>query len=108
MELKYPPDGLFIANDPAAIEAIRTIKKMGIQIPQQIGIVGFSNDYGSKLIEPGLTTVAQPKRLIGSTAMQLLLDLINKDVSQWKAVTKTLDSELIVRNSSMLLESETT
>jgi LacI family transcriptional regulator/LacI family repressor for deo operon, udp, cdd, tsx, nupC, and nupG len=108
MELKYPPDGLFIANDPAAIEAIRTIKKMGIQIPQQIGIVGFSNDYGSNLIEPGLTTVAQPKRLIGSTAMQLLLDLIDKDVSQWKAVTKTLDSELIVRNSSMLLESETT
>jgi len=108
MELKYPPDGLFIANDPAAIEAIRTIKKMGIQIPQQIGIVGFSNDYGSNLIEPGLTTVAQPKRLIGSTAMQLLLDLIDKDVSQWKAVTRTLDSELIVRNSSMLLESETT
>ncbi len=108
VELKYPPDGLFIANDPAAIEAIRTIKKMGIQIPQQIGIVGFSNDYGSNLIEPGLTTVAQPKRLIGSTAMQLLLDLIDKDVSQWKAVTKTLDSELIVRNSSMLLESETT
>ena len=108
MELKYPPDGLFIANDPAAIEAIRTIKKMGIQIPQQIGIVGFSNDYGSNLIEPGLTTVAQPKRLIGSTAMQLLLDLIDKDVSQWKAVTKTLDSELIIRNSSMLLESETT
>jgi LacI family transcriptional regulator/LacI family repressor for deo operon, udp, cdd, tsx, nupC, and nupG len=108
MELTYPPDGLFIANDPAAIEAIRTIKEMGIQIPQQIGIVGFSNDYGSNLIEPGLTTVAQPKRLIGSTAMQLLLDLIDKDVSQWKAVTKTLDSELIVRNSSMLLASETT
>ena len=106
MELKNPPDGLFIANDPAAIEAIRTIKNMGIQIPQQIGIVGFSNDYGSNLIEPGLTTVDQPKRLIGSTAMQLLLDLINKDVSQWKAVTKTLDSELIVRNSSMLQESE--
>jgi LacI family transcriptional regulator/LacI family repressor for deo operon, udp, cdd, tsx, nupC, and nupG len=102
MELKYPPDGLFIANDPAAIEAIRTIKDMGIQIPQQIGIVGFSNDYGSNLIEPGLTTVAQPKRLIGSTAMQLLLELIDTEVSQWKAVTKTLDSKLIIRNSSML------
>jgi DNA-binding LacI/PurR family transcriptional regulator len=102
MELKYPPDGLFIANDPAAIEAIRTIKDMGIQIPQQIGIVGFSNDYGSNLIEPGLTTVAQPKRLIGSTAMQLLLELIDTEVSKWKAVTKTLDSKLIIRNSSML------
>jgi len=106
MELQNPPDGLFIANDPAAIEAIRTIKKMGIKIPQQIGIVGFSNDYGSDLIEPGLTTVDQPKKLIGSTAMQLLLDLMDKEVSQWKAVTKTLDSKLIVRNSSILQESE--
>lgn len=102
MQKENPPDGLFAINDPAAIEAIQTIKKMGIRIPQDIGIVGFSNDYGSDLIEPGLTTVAQPKQLIGSTAMELLLGLIDKDVSEWKAVTKTLDSELIVRNSSYI------
>lgn len=106
MELKHRPDGLFVVNDPAAIEAIQTIKKMGIRIPEEIGIVGFSNDYGSELIEPSLSTVAQPQRLMGSTAMQLLLDLMDKEVSQWKAVTKTLDSKLIVRNSSMLQESE--
>ena len=79
---------------------------MGIHIPGEIGIVGFSNDYGSELIEPSLTTVAQPQRLMGSTAMQLLLDLMDKEVSQWKAVTKTLDSKLIVRNSSVLQEPE--
>lgn len=106
MELKNPPDGLFVVNDPAAIEAIQTIKKMGIRIPEEIGIVGFSNDYGSELIEPSLTTVAQPQRLMGSTAMQLLLDLMDKEVSQWKAVTKILDSELVVRNSSLVQESE--
>lgn len=100
MELKNPPDGLFVANDPAGIEAIQTIKKMGIQIPKDIGIVGFSNDYGSDLIEPGLTTVAQPVQLIGSTAMNLLLNLMDKDVKDWKAVTKTLESTLIVRNST--------
>jgi DNA-binding LacI/PurR family transcriptional regulator len=106
MALEYPPDGLFVANDPAAIEAIRTIKRMGIRIPEEIGIVGFSNDYGSDLIEPGLTTVAQPQRLMGNIAMQSLLDLIDKDVSEWKAVTKALDSKLIIRNSSMLQVSE--
>jgi len=102
MEMENPPDGLFAINDPAAIEAIQTIKKMGLSIPRDIGIVGFSNDYGSDLIEPSLTTVAQPIQLIGSTAMQLLLDLMDKEVSQWKAVTKTLDSSLIIRNSSYI------
>lgn len=102
MEMENPPDGLFAINDPAAIEAIQTIKKMGLSIPRDIGIVGFSNDYGSDLIEPSLTTVAQPIQLIGSTAMQLVLDLMDKEVSQWKAVTKTLDSSLIIRNSSYI------
>lgn len=102
MEMENPPDGLFAINDPAAIEAIQTIKKMGLSIPRDIGIVGFSNDYGSDLIEPSLTTVDQPIQLIGSTAMQLVLDLMDKEVSQWKAVTKTLDSSLIIRNSSYI------
>ncbi|WP_276347246.1 LacI family DNA-binding transcriptional regulator [Daejeonella sp. JGW-45] len=106
MELKYPPDGLFMVNDPAAIEAIQTIKHLGIRIPEEIGIVGFSNDYGSELIEPSLTTIAQPQRLMGSTAVQLLLELMDKEASQWKAITKTLDSSLIIRNSSVRLESE--
>lgn len=102
MKLDNPPDGLFAINDPAAIEAIQTIKKMGLSIPKDIGIVGFSNDYGSDLIEPSLTTVDQPIQLIGSTAMQLVLDLMDKEVSQWKAVTKTLESSLIIRNSSYI------
>jgi hypothetical protein len=39
---------------------------------------------------------------------ELLLDLMEKEVSQWKAVTKTLESKLIVRNSTLLQESEPT
>jgi DNA-binding LacI/PurR family transcriptional regulator len=100
MELNNPPDGLFAVNDPAAIQAIQTIKKMGLRIPQDIAIVGFSNDYGSDFIEPSLTTIAQPTQLIGKTAMELLLDLMDKDVSLWKAVTKTLSAQLLIRDSS--------
>lgn len=102
MQLDNPPNGLFAFNDLVAIQAIQTIKKMGLRIPEDIGIVGFSNDYGSDFIEPGLTTIAQPTHLIGNTAMDLLFNLMNKDVSEWKAVTKTLDAELIIRNSTSL------
>ena len=104
MELENPPDGLFTFNDPIAIEAIQTIKKMGIQIPSDIAIVGFSNDYGSELIEPSLSTIAQPRQLMGSIAMQLLLEQIGKDVEEWKAITRILDSELIIRKSSSIQE----
>jgi LacI family transcriptional regulator/LacI family repressor for deo operon, udp, cdd, tsx, nupC, and nupG len=102
MKMKQRPDGLFVVNDPAGIEAIQTIKKMNLRMPQDIAIVGFSNDYGSDLIEPGLTTVAQPKKLMGSVAMELLYNLIDKEVSEWKAVTVTLDAKLIIRKSSSL------
>lgn len=100
LEMIPPPDALFAINDPAAIEAIQMIKKKGLRIPEEIAVVGFTDSYASALIEPGLTTVAQPVMEIGRTAVQLLLDQINREVTEWKAVTKMLKTELIIRGSS--------
>ncbi len=100
MSLDPPPDALFAVNDPTAIEAMQVIKKMGLRIPEDIAVVGFGDNYGSSFIEPTLTTVNQPVQEIGRTAMTLLLGMINKDASEWKAVTKSLDAKLIIRNSS--------
>ena len=107
MGLDYPPDGLFVFNDPTAIQIIQTVKEMGIQIPSAISIIGFSNDYGSELIEPGLSTIAQPRQLMGTVAMHLLLEQVDKDSSEWKSITKTLDSELIIRSSSSVQKTDT-
>ena len=100
LELEQPPDALFAINDPTAIEAMQLIKKKGLRIPEDIAVVGFSNDYASQLIEPSLTTVAQPMHEIGRTAVQLLLDQLERDVADWKAITRTLKTELIIRDSS--------
>jgi LacI family transcriptional regulator/LacI family repressor for deo operon, udp, cdd, tsx, nupC, and nupG len=101
LELEEPPDALFAINDPTAIEAMQIIKKKGLRIPQDIAVVGFSNDYASALIEPSLTTVSQPVREIGSVAVQLLLDQMEREVADWKAITRTLKTELIIRDSSL-------
>jgi DNA-binding LacI/PurR family transcriptional regulator len=100
LELEQPPDALFAINDPTAIEALQIIRKKGLRIPEDMAIVGFSNDYASALIEPSLTTVAQPMREIGRTSVQLLLDQLEREVSEWKAITRTLKTELIIRDSS--------
>jgi LacI family transcriptional regulator/LacI family repressor for deo operon, udp, cdd, tsx, nupC, and nupG len=101
LELAEPPDALFAINDPTAIEAMQVIKAKGLMMPEDIAVVGFSNDYVSSLIEPGLTTVAQPIREIGQTAIQLLLEQMEREVSDWKAVTRILKTELIIRGSSL-------
>jgi DNA-binding LacI/PurR family transcriptional regulator len=100
LNLDAPPDALFCINDPTAIEAIQVIKKRGLKIPKDISVVGFSDEYASGLIDPPLTTVAQPVKDMGRTAAQLLLDQISRDVSEWKSIIKVLKTELIIRQSS--------
>lgn len=100
LNLKERPDAIFCINDPTAIEAIQLIKKAGLAIPGDIAIIGFSNDFASSIIEPSLTTVEQPIKEMGRTATQLLLDQIDRDVSNWKAPTVVLKTQLIVRDSS--------
>lgn len=100
LRLDNPPDAIFAINDPTAIEALQIVKKKGLQVPKDIAIVGFSNDFASGLIEPSLTTVSQPVKEIGSTAAQLLVDQINRDISEWKSIIRVLKTELIVRKSS--------
>ncbi|MGN7821300.1 LacI family DNA-binding transcriptional regulator [Chitinophaga sp. 22536] len=100
LSLPQPPDAIFAISDPTAIEIIQVIKKKGLRVPEDMAVVGFSNDFASGLIHPSLTTVAQPVKEIGRTAAQLLIDQINRDLSDWKSIIRVLKTELIVRESS--------
>lgn len=100
INLKERPDAIFAINDPTAIEVIQIIKANHIKIPDEIAVVGFSDDYASSLIEPSLTTLSQPVKEIGSVSVELLLDQIKRDVADWKAPTKVLKTELLIRDSS--------
>lgn len=101
LDMTPPPDAIFAVNDPTAIEAIQVIKQAKKRIPEDIGVIGFSNDHVSKYIEPSLTTVAQPITEMAQASVKLLLEMIDKDPSEWKCIIKVLDTELIVRNSTV-------
>jgi DNA-binding LacI/PurR family transcriptional regulator len=100
LDLSPPPDALFAINDPTAIEAIRVIKARGLRIPEDISVVGFSNDPSSELIEPGLTTVEQPVHQIGQVAAQLLLAQLESGSEAFVPQTRVLPTRLIVRGST--------
>ena len=106
LSLPDPPDAIFAANDPMATGAMQSIKELGLRIPQDIGVVGFSNwSYGS-LLEPSLTTVDQPGFEMGQEAARLLIRQIeladkDKDHDLPAPETKVLKTRLIVRDSSL-------
>lgn len=96
LDLPKPPEAIFAVNDPSALEVLLLAKQRKIKVPQDLGIVGFSNDPVSALIEPSLTTVEQPVWEIGEQSAQLLLEQLEQP-SLEKRVLKT---RLIVRDSS--------
>ncbi|MCB4798824.1 LacI family DNA-binding transcriptional regulator [Neotamlana laminarinivorans] len=93
-------DAVFSANDMAAIGAIKFLKQQKIAIPEDIAIVGFSNEPISTAIEPSLTTIDQSGLTIGKTATNLLLNYIEEKSIPEKGKTVIIDTSLLERNSS--------
>ena len=95
------PDAFFANNDLAAMGAIQACKNAGFSVPQEIGVVGFSNWQFCSIVDPSLSSVAQNGFQIGATATEILLDWIEKKTDP-KTIEPSvvLETELLVRKSS--------
>ncbi|WP_407267820.1 LacI family DNA-binding transcriptional regulator [Radiobacillus sp. PE A8.2] len=101
LALNQPPTGIFAANDEMAFGAINSIKSIGLNVPNDISVVGFDDIKFSSIFEPSLTTISQPAFEIGINAMTTLLNIINnKDLKERQMV---LSGKLRVRNSCAVL-----
>lgn len=98
LNLENKPDAVLAVNEVVAVDVLMHLKKF-IKIPEEMGIVGFSNSPISKIVEPSLTTVNQPSYEMGTIAANHLLDQI-LDVNATAQQTFTLHTNLILRNST--------
>ncbi|MCC5929562.1 MAG: LacI family DNA-binding transcriptional regulator [Cyclobacteriaceae bacterium] len=95
-----PPDAIFAVNDLAAIGAMKAIKEHGLRIPDDVAIVGFSDDPTiTELMDPPLTSVLQPGFEMGMLATRMLLEQMDKK-SNRGIRHEVLRTELVVRSSS--------
>lgn len=101
LDRMHPPDGIFAVNDPAAIETMIIAKAKNIRIPEELAIIGFSNESTSAIIEPGITTLSQPLDLIGKTTVEILLKEIENKSDTIEHQTVVLKTDLIIRGSSV-------
>jgi LacI family transcriptional regulator len=101
LKRKKLPDGLFITNDSAAAYALTILKQAGLNVPNDIAIVGFNNDLISQVTEPAITTINYPGKEMGETIARIILNRLNEDLDPNITSTVTLNSELVIRASSL-------
>jgi DNA-binding LacI/PurR family transcriptional regulator len=92
------PTALITLADFLALGAMKALKEFGYRIPEDISVMGFNNEIICAFSDPTLTTVKQPKKLMGETAANLLLDIIEGK----KIISKRiiLDTTVIKRDST--------
>jgi len=92
------PTAVFAANDLDAIGAMRAIKEKGLKIPEDIAIIGFDDIQLTSYVDPPLTTIKQPIFEMGTTAISLLVQLIEGKEKEHPKVE--LPTQLIIRKST--------
>jgi LacI family transcriptional regulator len=94
------PDALMVAGERLVITCLRVCKKMNRRIPEELGIVCFSDNPVTEFIGHGITAVRQPTFDIGRKAAQLLIELIEEKKVRRQYKTLRLSTVLDIQASS--------
>lgn len=94
------PDGFFAVNDDTAIGILYTVKRMGIRVPDDIGICGFTNGYRAIACDPMLTTVEQRGFQVGEEAANILIQQVEGLIPKNKVERRVVRTKLIVRGTT--------
>ena len=97
LELSERPTAIFCANDSLAIGCYKAVQEAGLEIPEDISIVGFNDISMAKYLVPPLTTVHIPMDFMGERAVEVLAERIytNREIS----MNISIPAKLIFRES---------
>lgn len=100
LNLETRPDAILGLGDKLTTGALRVLKAKKLNVPDDIGLIGFSNSDTTELIAPPLSIIKQPAFEMGQIATTLLLQLIESKHPVTDFETKVLAPQLILRDSS--------
>ena len=99
------PDAIICANDAMALEAMRTLERHGIRVPDDILVTGFDNTYYAQYHYPALTTVSRPLYDAGFTACETVFRVLNGEKC---SRDRAMDAFPVYRESCGCISSEET
>ena len=98
LALPNPPDAILAMNDTLAFAAIEVIKSHGLRVPNDVALIGYTDEQHANYIEPKLSAVSHQTYEMGETACLLLIDQIRGD----KAIRQVMiPTHLQIRESSI-------
>ena len=101
LKLKERPDAVFSSSDFGAMGAMQVLKENNIKIPDQVAIVGFSNEPFTSYTDPPLSSVDQMSRNMGKITAEAFFDELKlEDKSNFIPQKTVLSPQLIIRGSS--------
>ena len=93
------PTAIFCANDEMAMGCLNAVRSAGLDVPEDISVIGFDDNRYAKIMQPPLTTVHQPARETGERVMKRLLHEIEHGRTK-NADPEIVPHELVVRDSA--------
>jgi LacI family transcriptional regulator/LacI family repressor for deo operon, udp, cdd, tsx, nupC, and nupG len=96
----YYPDAFFAVNDDTAIGILYTVKRMGLRVPEDISICGFTNGQRAVACDPMLTTVEQRGKRVGEEAAEILIDKVEGHLPMDCVEKRIVRTRLIIRGTT--------
>ncbi len=93
---------VFIASDNVAMGGLAAINNAGLRVPEDISVLGFDNIPWASYANPPLTTIHTPAQELAQSSCMLLIDLMQDTPRHSRKIT--IDTQLIIRNSTQQLE----
>ncbi len=94
------PDGIFAVNEIYAATAVKIAKNRGLNVPDDVAIMGFTDGLISEFSSPQLTTVAQHGFTMGEKSMEILLDELNHQDADYQYKTNIISTDIVIREST--------
>ena len=94
------PTAVFCANDMMALGMLQTLDHAGIRVPDDIALIGYDDLEWAGISMIPLTTVRQPRRLLGRTAVEMIMQLLDDPNRRMQPHHVVLQPELVVRETT--------
>ncbi|HVW62808.1 MAG TPA: LacI family DNA-binding transcriptional regulator [Puia sp.] len=95
------PDGVFASVEKLAVQVYHVCRELGLEIPKDVKVIGFSNLVTASLLNPSLTTIAQPAYDMGKEAATILFRRLEKKYIVVPDDRVILPAKLEVRSSTL-------
>jgi LacI family transcriptional regulator len=95
------PDGIFAASDRIGFGAHRAIRERGLSMPQDVALIGFSDLPMDLLLDPPLSSMAQPVLEMGKVAVDMMIDIMSNEALRSRPIRHVLKTTLMARGSSV-------